>query len=256
VDEKAAVETLRQLKEVFDKYGLEFWLDCGTLLGAIRDKRIIPWDHDIDLGILESESKKFFSTFEKLRQNGFNVRYTENDNSVAIFKDSKKKCFISISIYEIEGDKAVTSSLVNDKYYVYHKDGIKIRRSHLLSIFLVRYILWLLSAPKFIGDKPAIIPRFLHISLTKIFRFAPSIYRQKITGYIESIVIKFGFRHRKREVSLKYFEKFSEIIFYGMKFKVPSKPEDYLAYKYGNNWKIPKRDYNCFTEEGTFRRKK
>jgi len=32
---------------------VEYWLDLGTLLGAVRDKKIIRWDYDVDLAMLE-----------------------------------------------------------------------------------------------------------------------------------------------------------------------------------------------------------
>ena len=37
MNEDVAIDALRQVKEVFDEYGIEYWLDYGTLLGAIRD---------------------------------------------------------------------------------------------------------------------------------------------------------------------------------------------------------------------------
>ncbi|GAH36594.1 unnamed protein product, partial [marine sediment metagenome] len=47
MDEKIAIDTLKCVKNVLDNYGIEFWLDTGTLLGAVREGKIIPWDSDI-----------------------------------------------------------------------------------------------------------------------------------------------------------------------------------------------------------------
>lgn len=45
MDESIALEALKRVKDILDYYNIEFWLDCGTLLGAARDGKIIPWDH-------------------------------------------------------------------------------------------------------------------------------------------------------------------------------------------------------------------
>lgn len=41
MNEKTAIKSLQQVKRVFDKYNVEYWLDVGTLLGAVRDRKNI-----------------------------------------------------------------------------------------------------------------------------------------------------------------------------------------------------------------------
>ena len=37
--------------DIFDHHGIRYWLDDGSLLGIIRDGTLIPWDHDVDIGV-------------------------------------------------------------------------------------------------------------------------------------------------------------------------------------------------------------
>ena len=45
----ADVKLLQIIDAICQKNGLEYWMDSGTLLGAVRHKGFIPWDDDTDL---------------------------------------------------------------------------------------------------------------------------------------------------------------------------------------------------------------
>ncbi|OPJ82447.1 fukutin-related protein [Patagioenas fasciata monilis] len=55
---RALRETARHVVAVLEGSGVRYWLEGGTLLGAVRLGDIIPWDYDVDLGIYREDVGK------------------------------------------------------------------------------------------------------------------------------------------------------------------------------------------------------
>lgn len=50
---------LKNVTDFIDELKIDYWADGGTLLGAIRNKKHIPWDDDEDLGMDTYDFFKF-----------------------------------------------------------------------------------------------------------------------------------------------------------------------------------------------------
>lgn len=50
---------LEQVDAVCQKHGLDYWLEGGTLLGAIRHQGFIPWDDDLDISMPRDSYEAF-----------------------------------------------------------------------------------------------------------------------------------------------------------------------------------------------------
>ena len=68
-NEKKAIKLLFDIKDIFDELSIDYWIEGGTLLGAVRDKKLIPWDHDIDMGTINKSNQAIGELIQKLKKN-------------------------------------------------------------------------------------------------------------------------------------------------------------------------------------------
>jgi lipopolysaccharide cholinephosphotransferase len=53
------VGLLCKLDELAAEVNVEYWIDGGTLLGSVRNQAVIPWDDDVDVGMLRRDFNRF-----------------------------------------------------------------------------------------------------------------------------------------------------------------------------------------------------
>lgn len=52
IQQKGSIVLLDEIKRICDEHGIDYWIDAGILLGAVRHSGFVPWDDDIDLGMM------------------------------------------------------------------------------------------------------------------------------------------------------------------------------------------------------------
>jgi len=224
--EDMAIQNLREIKEIFDKNDIQVWLDCGTLLGAIREGRIIAWDKDTDLGTWYDNLRQIISLFPEFKKRRFKVSVNTYIDNIGI---ERFGCQTDVELWHKRGDYAWQVWVVRDK-----KIG-KLLRWFVYSSSLMTY-----TKPKgTVIRKSECLSFLLPLPLKILFAdlIWPILDRCNCT--IPVVVPK------------HHFEKLSTVRYYGLKFPVPSDVEKYLEFRYGSDWKTPIKKWICYKDDGS-----
>ncbi len=63
---RSALKILRKTAQFLEKNNIPYLLEAGTLLGVVRENRLLPWDNDVDLTITDKHEQILLSKLWKL----------------------------------------------------------------------------------------------------------------------------------------------------------------------------------------------
>jgi phosphorylcholine metabolism protein LicD len=106
---KIAVDMLQKVTDILDKREIKYWLEGGTLLGIIREDRLLPWDNDMDISLTEEYYDAILDAVDEIKKLGYMVWFKEFDSDNDPFKKGVKR-IIKIrtrKLYFIRGEVAL-----------------------------------------------------------------------------------------------------------------------------------------------------
>ena len=71
----ALYRLMEEVHRLFELRGIIYWIDGGTLLGAIRNKGIIPTDDDLDICVFAKDEPKVKALVPLLEKRGLKLTY-------------------------------------------------------------------------------------------------------------------------------------------------------------------------------------
>ena len=172
--QKNGVETVKTVQEILSDTGVFFFFDMGTLLGIVREGRLLKHDMDIDIAVVVNSEEEKTALRESLVARGCAIRYSYSIEELGTVEESfmMKDIKFDINYYLREDENDVC-------YLMFEEPGREYPYGQLSVVKL--------SSP--------------HIA----------------------------------ELQMKDFN--------GTQINVPKNAEDYLAVRYGENWRIPDKGY-------------
>lgn len=82
----AQLEVLEEIRRVCKVLDIQFFADWGTMLGAVRHQGFIPWDDDLDIGMLRKDYYRFLEEAPALLESCYEIKSVYNDPTFDIVK--------------------------------------------------------------------------------------------------------------------------------------------------------------------------
>jgi phosphorylcholine metabolism protein LicD len=121
---RVSLKLLPKVTDLLEEHEIIYWLESGTLLGIIRENRLLPWDNDLDLGIREEDVHRITAIFYKFWLRGFKTHVSRHKREDPPFI---KKNVRIIKIFNSIVGNIMLDMLVKSRYqdYFYWAVGIK-----------------------------------------------------------------------------------------------------------------------------------
>lgn len=242
--QKVELEIFNCFAEVCDKLNLNYFLVCGSALGAARHGGFIPWDDDFDVGMCREDYDKFMELAPELLPDGiFLQNYKSDPNYPLVYAKLRNSNTTAIESYykNIDMNQGLYIDIFPlDGYPNDEKEQLRleslIRKYKTLSRCGLNYT-EKLSLKSRIALK---IRRILgyHKRTAKILEK----YESLISAFpIEKskFVCSFGTPYGRSDYIVKeYYGKGTIMLFEGIEVRVPEKCDEYLTAIYGD-WRTP-----------------
>lgn len=238
--------------KICDQLGLKYYLLGGTMLGAVRHKGFIPWDDDIDIGMLRSDYEIFVAKAQALLPEHIFLQTIDTDPEY-LANYAKLRHSGTAFIETAVKDRKINHGIFIDIFPLDHyPDSEKERkRFHRLNkLYTLRIgAEFYCSAKSFKRKAAHCVAKLLLPSVKQALRKRENLMRSYPEGaYIANHCGAWG---KKEIVPADWYAEGTILEFEGLLVTAPKNYESWLTQVYGNYMQLPpveKRKTHHFTE--------
>ena len=239
-------DILKNIKDIAKNNDIDFYLDSGTLLGAVRHSGFIPWDDDIDIIVKREDYQKLIDAInrESSRYKVLTIYNNESyyypfakvvDTNTVMFEKGEpenKDLGLYVDIFPVDNipdDQAERDAMFAEliklrrRFWYCRMDDDQMKKYPIqrqLKIAIVKNIYGL----KYLGKK-----------IDKLSRK----YQKTDTKYAVDIVWAIPDDMHKLLIPKEWYGTPKELAFEGVNYPVPNEYDKYLTVCYGNYMELP-----------------
>lgn len=238
---KLEIEMMEEVKRICEKHGIKYFLVGGSLLGAVRHKGFIPWDDDLDFGMLRED----FDKFKQVAPGELNPRYsyqsyeTEPNSHYIFDKIRLKDTFFTTKfsdMFEIENGLFI-DILIYDKtaktpkMQKRHTDALR-RWTRIMNIR------WVNKPRKNVAYKfsKIALPFMRLVPLKAYHRFFNLMLKWYKNSSSTWAIDGVGQNIERGAFPIEWLEETIDAPFENTTFPIPKGYDEYLRHWYGNNY--------------------
>lgn len=232
------LEMLCFIDQICQENDITYWLDAGTLLGAVRHGGFIPWDDDVDVCMPIEDAKRFKDVMLKLpADNEFILQCRETDPGFFgpwfILRDRKSEYLQDSNLHQARKYRGLQVDVFT---VADHNVAILRKLSISLEYRLITKSLLKRRFSKTLELSSTFWYNFLYHFVFRFFDVIGLLFSNK-KYFTYSYGITFNDTHLKEPIF-----PLKRILFEGKEFNAPNDTDRYLTEDYGDWRKIPKEN--------------
>ncbi|SCH25998.1 LPS biosynthesis protein [uncultured Dorea sp.] len=249
-------EILVKFIEICEKYNLKYFAAFGTLLGAIRHRGFIPWDDDIDVGMLRKDYEKFLKVAQKECGKEFFIQTVDTDPKYHLFFGKMRMCNTQFVENSLQQADSVTGFYID----IFPFDAVpdekkkmtrQLKKAERLSILLSVNKVKEPQIGNYSKAKTSVMRgiwyilhygmKIFHITGEKIWRSCEKTFSKYDQEETQQITCFFP-DAEKWLIKISELDQLEEILFEDIKIKVPVGYDAILTRNYGDYMKLPPKE--------------
>lgn len=237
-----------EIKRICEKNNIKYFLTAGTLLGAVRHSGFIPWDDDMDIGMLREDYEKFIKACAHDLRKEYFLQTWDTDPEFPFSYGKLRLCGTHFIEGFSENSAAHNGIFVDIFPFDNVPDNQREKNIQGKIYFLCKRLLWIKKGMGSNMKKGSIMQKckyyffvgFAHLfSYDRIKKYYSEVQQKYNNQRTQLVVTDGSYSYNKESIKREWVENLQPVQFENELFLSYAKKEEYLKYFYGDYMKLP-----------------